>query len=137
MFKPTKPEDPGTSPEAASPQSSPTAPRETQSRPASGGRSVIGGDLKVVGNLISKGDLQIEGEVEGDVNAASVTVGRSAKLVGGIKADRVEVQGSVKGQVDAGSVNFASSARMEGDVVHDSLSMEGGAYINGHCKRRG
>ncbi|MEJ2026500.1 MAG: polymer-forming cytoskeletal protein, partial [Limibacillus sp.] len=99
--------------------------------------SVIGGDLKDVGNLISKGDLQIEGEVEGDVNAASVTVGRSAKLVGGIKADRVEVQGSVKGQVDAGSVNFTSSARMEGDVVHDSLSMEGGAYINGHCKRRG
>ncbi len=137
MFKPTKTEDSGGSSQAPSSSSaSPVPGQEAQRRPASGGRSVIGGDLKVVGNLISKGDLHIEGEVEGDVNAASVTVGRGAKLAGGIKAERVDIQGNVKGQVDAASVNFAASARMEGDVLHDSLSMEAGAYINGHCRRR-
>ena len=144
MFKPTKTEDLGDTKPAGSPAASgvggaAAGSAEGQRRPAasSGSRSTLGSDLKIVGNLISKGELTIEGEVEGDVQAASVTVGRGAKLSGSVKAERVEVMGDIKGQVDAASVNFASSARMEGDVLHDSLSMEAGAYINGHCRRRG
>ena len=122
MFKPSK-SDESSSQSAGTGASQPGTPAASSSsgpgtasqRPAPASRSVIGGDLKVVGNLISKGELQIEGEVEGDVSAASVTVGRSAKLNGSIKADRVEIQGSIKGQVDA----------------------ESGAFINGHCRRRG
>ncbi|WP_455373481.1 bactofilin family protein [Limibacillus halophilus] len=145
MFKPTKTEDLGDTKPANAPSSTASsgAPsgsgQDAQRRPAasSGSRSVLGSDLKIVGNLISKGDLNIEGEVEGDVNAASVTIGRGAKLNGSVKAERVEVLGDIKGQVDAASVNFAATAHMEGDVLHDSLSMEAGAYINGHVRRRG
>lgn len=143
MFKPTKTEDLGEAKPANAPASgsaaNSTSSADPQRRPSasSGSRSVLGSDLKIVGNLISKGDLSIEGEVEGDVSASSVTIGRGAKLSGSVKAERVEVLGDIKGQIDAASVNFAASAHMEGDVLHDSLSMEAGAYINGHCRRRG
>lgn len=130
MFKPQRPED-------ASSQGASLTSRETATRTGgSGGRSTIAADMKVVGNLVSKGELQIDGEIDGDIKAAAVTVGRGATVSGSILADRVDVHGTVKGQIDGATVSLSANARIEGDVVHDSLAVEAGAYLNGHCRRR-
>src|SRR5262245_9330285 len=53
--------------------------------PSSGEKSVIGNDLKIIGQglkIISRGMLQVDGEIEGDVQAAEVVVGEKGEVSG-------------------------------------------------------
>ena len=113
-----------------------SAPGEV-ARSASGSSvpSLISADLKVVGNLESAGDLQIDGQVKGDVKSRSVTVGESAKVKGSISADTLRVSGEVDGQLKGTSVNIAKTGRVKGDIVHQTLSIEAGATIEGQIRR--
>lgn len=97
--------------------------------------SVISADLKVIGNLHSKGELHIKGQVEGDIKSQSVTIGEGAHVKGAISADRVHISGSVTGQIHAPTVTVAKTAKMIGDIVHQTLSIEAGAHIEGQCLR--
>ena len=113
-------------------------PERPESPTASAGRgvpSIISADLKIVGDLHSGGDLQIDGAVEGDITSRSLTVGESAVVKGALVAESVRVYGSVTGQVKANSVVLAKTARVEGDIAHQSLSMEAGAAFVGSLSR--
>jgi cytoskeletal protein CcmA (bactofilin family) len=102
---------------------------------SSGVASVIGTDLAVTGNLQSKGEIQIEGQVQGDLNAARIVVGPNAKITGSIVADDIEVQGTVNGSIRGMRVTLKSNSRVEGDVFHQSLAIEQGAYFEGKSRR--
>jgi cytoskeletal protein CcmA (bactofilin family) len=98
--------------------------------------SIISPTLRVVGDLISDGDVQVDGIIEGDVSARSVTISEGASIKGQITADKVLIRGEVHGQITADAVEFGSSARVIGDVVHNDLSVERGAYLEGQCRRK-
>src|SRR5882724_9955238 len=51
------------------------------------GVSVISKALKITGQLESTEDIRIDGEVDGDVRAASVTVGNNARVKGTVYGD--------------------------------------------------
>jgi cytoskeletal protein CcmA (bactofilin family) len=104
------------------------------STPAPHGVSVISRALKITGQLESSEDIQIEGEVEGDVRAAKVRVGGSAKVRGTVSGEEVELSGTVDGKIEARKVVLTSSAHMSGDIVHQDISIQSGAYIAGHLK---
>ncbi|MEL6773720.1 MAG: polymer-forming cytoskeletal protein, partial [Pseudomonadota bacterium] len=57
--------------------------------------SLLSSDLTVTGNVVTSGDIQIEGTVEGDVRAHLLTVGESAVIRGEITAEDVVVNGKV------------------------------------------
>jgi cytoskeletal protein CcmA (bactofilin family) len=98
-------------------------------------RSIISRDLKVKGDLICKGDIQIDGEVEGDVQSGSITIGEGADVRGTISSDSIRVCGSVHGQLKGQSVVLAKTAKVMGDVLHQTLSVEPGAFFEGQCRR--
>ncbi|MDR3528037.1 MAG: polymer-forming cytoskeletal protein [Rhizomicrobium sp.] len=110
----------------------PPAPPPT-TQPAKG-VSVISRALKITGQLESSEDIQIEGEVEGDVRAATVRVGAGAKVRGTVSGDEVELSGTVEGKIEARKVVLTSTAHMSGDIIHKDVSIQSGAYINGHLK---
>jgi len=97
--------------------------------------SLISHDLRVIGDLISDGDLQIDGIVEGDVRSRNVTVGENAVVKGCITAEKARVRGHVEGEITARNVALAKSATVQGDILHESISIEAGAYIDGRCRR--
>jgi cytoskeletal protein CcmA (bactofilin family) len=97
--------------------------------------SIISRDLKIKGDLICNGDIQIDGEVEGDVQSRSITIGEGADVRGSISSDSVRVCGSVNGQVKGQSVVLAKTAKLVGDVVHQTLAVEPGAFFEGQCRR--
>ena len=103
--------------------------------PAGDVPSVICADMKVVGNLHSGGDIQIDGTVNGDIRTKSLLVGETANIKGEIVADSIFIHGSVSGQIRAKDVTLAKSAHMVGDILHENLSIETGAFLEGHCKR--
>ncbi len=97
--------------------------------------SIISADLKIIGNLNSGGDLQIDGGVEGDITSRALTIGESAVVRGVLTAETVRIHGSVVGEVRANSVILSKTARVEGDIVHQSLTMEAGADLIGRLSR--
>jgi len=69
--------------------------------PAGPAVSVISKALKISGQLESTEDIQIDGEVDGDVHGTSVTVGPSAKVKGSVYAETVELSGKIDGKIEA------------------------------------
>ena len=104
-------------------------------RPRSGVPSIISADLKIVGDLNSGGDLQIDGAVEGDITSRTLTIGESAVVRGVLVAETVRIYGSVFGEVRANSVALSGTAKMMGDITHQSLTMEAGAELIGKLSR--
>lgn len=97
--------------------------------------SLISGSLYIVGNLKSDGEIQVDGTVDGDVSAHSLTIGDKAKVTGEIIADDVLVRGTVHGRIRSRRVQLAKTARVRGDILHELLAIDSGAFVEGHCKR--
>ena len=97
--------------------------------------SVIGPDLTITGNLISKGEVQVDGIVEGDIHGSHVVIGESATIHGGIIAEEVVVRGHIVGTVRSKRVMLQSTSQVEGDIFHQSLSIEQGALFEGKSRR--
>lgn len=101
-------------------------------------KSVISNDLKIIGQglkIISRGTLQVDGEVEGDVAGAEIIIGEQGKVTGTVSAERVIVRGRTSGVIRAMTVALRASARVEGDIHHMSLAIEEGAEFDGTCRR--
>ena len=86
--------------------------------------SIISANLKIVGNLVSDGDVQVDGLIEGDVNSRSLTVSENASIHGQVEADTVRIHGTVHGQIKAINVAMGPTARVVGDVIHTNLVIE-------------
>lgn len=97
--------------------------------------SVIGADLTIMGNAVSKGEVQVDGEIQGDIHCASLLVGENAKVTGGIVAEDVIVRGRVAGSIRGMRVTLQSSSHVEGDIYHQSLAIEQGAFFEGKSRR--
>jgi cytoskeletal protein CcmA (bactofilin family) len=143
----TKKPDPDAARNAALAASKPLSPMPAASlhpgiaaRPVSpvGGKSIpstIGPDLTIMGNLVSDGEVIIDGQVQGDINCGHLTVGEQAVITGGIIAKEVVVRGRVMGSIRGNSVNLQTKSHVEGDIYHQSLSIEQGALFEGRSRR--
>ncbi len=125
----------GATPASAAPPAQ-SAPYQIGSRPGERpAPSVIGSDLTIMGNLVSRGEVQIEGEIQGDIHGTNIVVGEKAKITGTIIGDEVVVRGHVMGSVKGKRVMLQSSSHVEGDIFHQALSIEQGAYFEGKSRR--
>jgi cytoskeletal protein CcmA (bactofilin family) len=96
--------------------------------------SVISKALKITGELESTEDIQIDGQIEGDVRGVGVKIGQNAKVKGTVYGDEVELAGTIEGRIESKKVILAGTAHMTGDVWHQEIRIESGAYISGNLK---
>lgn len=99
------------------------------------GPSIIGADVVIHGNLVTGGELQLDGTIQGDVRAAVIIVGPHGTVHGEIAAEEVIVRGRVIGPIRGIRVQVFASAHVDGDIVHDSLAVETGAFCQGNIRR--
>jgi cytoskeletal protein CcmA (bactofilin family) len=97
--------------------------------------SIIGPDLTIDGDLISRGELRIDGEVQGNIEGTRVVIGEHAQITGGVSAEDIIVLGHVMGTVRGLRVSLQSTCHVEGDVYHQALVMEQGAFFEGKSTR--
>lgn len=116
--------------------------KKTSGRPPSeGGRgtrlapSIIGADVVIQGNIVTGGELQVEGTIQGDVRAAAIVVGPQGSVHGEIAGEDVVIRGRVIGPIRGIRVQVFASAHVDGDIVHDSLAVETGAFCQGNIRR--
>ncbi len=97
--------------------------------------SILSADFAITGDLVSDGEVQIDGKVEGEVRCTVLTVGVTGCLNGQAFADYALIRGKVEGRIRAHNVTLTRTARVVGDIIHDSLMIEQGAFIEGRCER--
>ena len=125
FFKSKEPAEAAIVPQAAAPK------RGTRN---AGVPSIISAELIVRGTLVSAGDIQIDGKVDGDVRANSLVIGDKAILVGGVYAEEAVVRGRVEGSIKARKVQLCATCHVEGNILHEALSVEIGAFFEGNCR---
>ena len=108
------------------------APRKVNGAPT---RSVIDAWLTITGNLQSEGEVQVDGQIHGDIRCAHLTVGRDALVDGNITAEEVVVRGKVTGVIRANRVILQDSAHVDSEIFHKKLSIEEGANFEGTSRR--
>ena len=96
-------------------------------------QSLISRDVRIKGDLICSGDVQIDGDVEGDIQSRSIVIGEGAGIRGTISATDVRVCGSVNGRIQGNSVILERTAKVTGDIMHQTLTIEPGALFEGYC----
>jgi cytoskeletal protein CcmA (bactofilin family) len=99
-----------------------------------GGSATIGKAVMVKGQIYSREDLVIDGEVEGTVEAQEhrVTVGPHGKVQAGVKAREIVVLGSIHGNVEAADkIDIRKDAKLVGDISTARIVIEDGAYFKG------
>jgi cytoskeletal protein CcmA (bactofilin family) len=100
-------------------------------------RSLIAQGSEIQGNLSFTDGLRIDGEVCGDVVAATdrpsiLVISETACVTGAIRADHVIVNGRVSGPIHAQTLlEVQPKARIHGDVHYKALEMHLGALIQG------
>jgi cytoskeletal protein CcmA (bactofilin family) len=97
--------------------------------------SIIGADCIFTGDILSEGEVQVDGRLKGDLRCHALIIGEKGSVTGEINAETVSVLGSVTGQITAQAVVLAKTAHILGDITHDSLSVEVGAYVEGRFNR--
>ncbi|MEX2643840.1 MAG: polymer-forming cytoskeletal protein [Acetobacterales bacterium] len=97
--------------------------------------SILSADMRITGDVVSDGEIQVDGVVEGDIKCEQLTIGEQARIDGEVVAESVHVHGSVTGQIRSRSIFLAKSSHVKGDVVHETLAIEPGAYMEGHVRR--
>ena len=97
--------------------------------------SLLGKEIKIFGKISSKGALQLDGDLEGEITASKLVIEKSAKVVGSVTSDDLVIKGRIIGPVFGKKVRFGSSARVEGDTFHDTIAIEDGAYYEGSIRR--
>lgn len=98
------------------------------------GQASIGKAVKISGQIYSKEDLYVDGDVEGTIELQEhrLTIGPNGKVGSHIKAREVIVLGSVQGNVDAGDkLEIRKDAKLVGDIKTARIVIEDGAYFKG------
>jgi len=98
------------------------------------GVAAIGKSVIIKGQILSREDLWLDGEIEGTVEVPEhrLTIGPHARLSAGIRAREVIVLGGVNGNVEATEkIDIRKDARLIGDIKTGGIIIEDGAYFKG------
>jgi cytoskeletal protein CcmA (bactofilin family) len=107
-----------------------TAPEQESAR----GAASIGKSVTVKGQIFSREDLIVDGEIEGaiELNDHRLTVGPNGRVRAGIKAREIVVLGTIDGNVEAlDKIDIRKDAKLVGDIKTARIIIEDGAYFKG------
>lgn len=99
--------------------------------------SIIGSDLTITGDLVSTGDIKVDGRVDGNITCRTLTLGEEPLLNSEIAAETVRICGTFNGQVKANKVVLTSNAKVSADIAQEVLEIEPGASLEGNVRRLG
>ena len=136
-YAPATPSAPPAVPSYAEPKKETTTmsmPSGRYEPEARGSQATIGKAVKIVGEIQSKEDLYVDGDVEGTVISPDhrLTVGPNGTLHATVKAREILVLGSIQGNVEAADrIEIRKEAKLVGDIRTARIVIEDGAYFKG------
>tara|TARA_B100001063_G_scaffold186241_1_gene176171 strand:+ start:2298 stop:2702 length:405 start_codon:yes stop_codon:yes gene_type:complete len=93
---------------------------------------VIEKSTKIVGNIFSKADFRIDGEVEGNITTTGkVVVGSNGKISGRLNCSNADISGNVSGNIEVNeTLSLMTESYIQGEIATGKLSVEEGAQVD-------
>jgi cytoskeletal protein CcmA (bactofilin family) len=97
--------------------------------------NIISEKTLIKGDISASGDIRIDGELVGNINAKGrLVIGPKGKVEGEINCNIIEVSGYIKGKVTALELlTMKSTSKIDGDIISGKLSVEPGSLFTGTC----
>ena len=97
--------------------------------------NMIGAGTTILGDVISKGDIRVDGILKGSVNTEGrVVLGREGVIEGDVMCKDADISGTVKAKITVSQLlTLKTSAKLNGDIITNKLSIEPGAAFTGSC----
>ncbi len=130
MFRTTPPQTERAEDKVEASQQKPS----TGAQPAQTQHTFLSTDAAITGDLVSEGDISIEGRVDGTITCRTLTLRGEPIIKGSVQAETVHVCGNFNGELRAKKVVLAKSAKMTGDIYQETLEIHPGAWIEGNVK---
>lgn len=107
---------------------------ERSNKGAESALSIIAHGTTIVGNIISEGDIRVEGRIEGILYCKSkVVIGAKGRIDGNIDTINATIAGEVVGKVVVrDTLHLQESARVRGDICTVKIAIQQGAIFNGN-----
>jgi cytoskeletal protein CcmA (bactofilin family) len=95
--------------------------------------AAIGPSMTVKGEVYSREELYVDGEIEGSIEMQHrLTVGPNGKIRANVKAKEVVIEGSIHGNVHAAEkIIIRVQGSLVGDVQTAGIAIDDGAYFKG------
>ena len=109
--------------------------RSSESHYETARTAVLGKSVIVKGQIFSREDLTIDGEVEGTVELQEhrLTIGPNGKVRASVKARELVVLGTIHGNVETtDKIDIRKEAKLVGDIKTARIVIEDGAYFKGN-----
>lgn len=97
--------------------------------------SVMSSDINVLGNIISDGNIDFDGTINGNIRCNVLIIRGNGSIKGEVMANNVLIYGRVKGLIRAKNVHLYATCNVEGIIMHETISIEDGAFVDGKFKR--
>jgi cytoskeletal protein CcmA (bactofilin family) len=97
--------------------------------------NMIGSGTVITGDIKSKGDIRIDGSLNGSIETqGKVVVGLGGVVEGDVICKDADVAGVLKAKITVSQLlSLKMSAKLNGDIVTNKLSIEPGASFTGSC----
>jgi len=101
--------------------------------------TIVGHSVKIEGDLISEGDIKVDGTVTGKIKTIqNLFIGPTAKIEAEIEAGTATIAGAITGNIKVKDLLVVlQTGRVNGDLDCGQLAIEEGAYFNGKCAMSG
>ncbi len=101
--------------------------------------NLIGTGTLIEGNIVSNGDIRIDGNLKGNLTTkGKVIIGDTGKVSGEVNCKNFEVEGSVDGKVIVSELlSLRAKSKILGDIITSKLAIEPGAVFTGKCDMSG
>ncbi len=107
--------------------------------PDSGTVNIIGAGTSIEGDVVSGGDIRIDGNLKGTIRTrGKLVVGPTGTIDGEVTCQNADVSGSIRGKVVVTELlSLKNSAKINGEITTGKLAIEPGADFSGSCSMGG
>ncbi len=98
--------------------------------------NIIGVETTITGDIVTKGDIRLDGKLEGNLRAnGKVIIGETGQIQGTVSCKNLEVLGKISGKIDISELAvLKATATIQADMITKKLGVEPGAVFTGHCQ---
>jgi cytoskeletal protein CcmA (bactofilin family) len=103
------------------------------------GINIIGLGTDISGDIVSSGDIRVDGGLNGKLTTkGKVVVGVTGKVKGEINCKNSDVEGYIEGKITVIQLlSLKATAQINGDIVASRLAIEPGCKFTGTCDMKG
>ena len=97
--------------------------------------STLSNSFSLKGSISCKGELQIDGRINGNINGEKVILGPESSMDGTLTAEEVVISGKFKGKIKGKSIRLDTGASVNAEIIYEILAIEDGSSVNGVVKK--